>query len=51
MSSIAENGMYVSLKKDVYAVIEKDINLFRTCEKAKDNKYKFTLNKNIPIPY
>ena len=45
MSSIIENGMCVSLKKDVYAVIEKDINLFRTCEKAKDNKYKFTLNK------
>ena len=45
MSSIIENGMYVSLKKDVYAVIEKDINLFRTCEKTKDNKYKFTLNK------
>lgn len=45
MSSIIENGMYVSLKKDVYAVIEKDTNLFRTCEKTKDNKYKFTLNK------
>lgn len=45
MSSIIENGMYVSLKREWYAVIESDIHLFRTNVKAKDNKYEFTINK------
>ena len=45
MTTVIESGMYISLKKEDYAVIENDIELFRTNETATDNRYKFTINK------
>lgn len=45
MSTVIQSGMYISLSKEDYAVIENDIELFRTNETAPDNRYKFTVNK------
>ena len=45
MSTVLESGMYISLSKEYYTVIENDIELFRTNEDASNNRYKFTINK------
>ncbi len=45
MSTVFESGMYISLKKEEYTVIENDIELFRTNADAPENRYKFTVNK------
>ena len=47
MSTVLESGMYISLSKEYYTVIENDIELFRTNEDASNNRYKFTINKYL----
>lgn len=41
---VLESGMYVSLKKEHVAVLENDMELFRTNSDAPDNRYKFSVN-------
>ena len=44
MSTVLESGMYISLKNEDAAVLENDIELFRTNSDAPDNRYKFSVN-------
>lgn len=44
-TGVIKNGMYISLQRKNYKIIENDIQLFRANIEAPDKHYKFTVNK------